>query len=304
MSVSEPHSEQNAELLRRVSALMQTPLVRFQPAPGGYTSALRGVAAFADSRTAFVKAATCEQTAGWLRTEYAVYAHLNRCGADFLPRVHDWNDEGPLPILILEDLSRAYWPPPWTPEQIKQVGETLSRLRAMPLLPGMASLETYREDFSGWRKVAQDPSALLALGLCSPAWLAASLPALQAAEASVVLAGDDLLHLDLRSDNICFARGQAILVDWNWACTGSGQFDLASWLPSLHAEGGPLPETLLPDAPEMAAALSGFWAAQAGSHAPGSRLQALNLMQLQSALPWACRALGLPPCNLFAPIVS
>ena len=108
-----------------------------------------------------------------------------------------------------------------------------------------------------------------------------------------MLAGNDFLHLDLRSDNICFARDRAILVDWNWACAGSGQFDLASWLPSLHAEGGPLPDLLLPDAPEMAAALSGFWAAQSGSHAAGSRLQSLNLMQLQSALPWACRALGL-----------
>jgi len=304
MILPEPISEQNAELLRRVSGLMHTPLVRFQPALGGYTSALRGVAAFADGRTAFVKAATSEQTAAWLRTEYAVYRHLNRSGTDFLPAVRAWEDDGSLPILLLEDLSGAHWPPPWTPEQVGQVGEALSRLRAMPLMPAMSSLETYREALSGWRKVAEDPAAFLALGLCTPAWLAAALPKLQAAEASAVLAGNDFLHLDLRSDNICFAGGRAILVDWNWACAGSGQFDLASWLPSLHAEGGPLPETLLPDAPEMAAALSGFWAAQAGSHAAGSRLQSLNLMQLQSALPWACRALGLPPCNLFVPAVS
>lgn len=283
---------------------MQVPLQSFQPVLGGYTSALRGVAAFADDRTAFVKAATSEQTAGWLRTEYGVYCHLNSNGADFLPRVHAWDDDGSLPILVLEDLSRAHWPPPWTPEQIGQVGETLSSLRAMPLMPAMTSLESYREDFSGWRKVAANPSAFLALGLCAPEWLAAALPMLQAAEAAAVLAGSDFLHLDLRSDNICLVRDRAILVDWNWACTGSGQFDLASWLPSLHAEGGPLPETLLPDAPEMAAALSGFWAAQSGSHALGSRLQALNLMQLQSALPWACRALGLPPCNLSGPAVS
>lgn len=297
-------SEQNAELMRRVSERMQTPLVRFQPALGGYTSALRGIAAFADGRTAFVKAATSEQTAGWLRTEYVVYCHLNSCGADFLPAVQAWDDDGSLPVLLLEDLSDAHWPPPWTPEQIGQVSETLSRLRAMPLMPGMSLLETYREDFSGWRKLAEDPAAFLALGLCTPAWLAAALPSLQAAEAAAVLAGSDFLHLDLRSDNICFARGRAILVDWNWACAGNGQFDLASWLPSLCAEGGPLPETWLPDASEMAAALSGFWAAQAGSHALGSRLQSLNLRQLQSALPWACRALGLPPCNLSVTAVS
>lgn len=273
---------------------MQTPLVRFQTASGGYTSALRGAVTLADGRTAFVKAATSEQTADWLRTEYAVYCHLSSCGADFLPIVQAWDDDGSLPILILEDLSGAHWPPPWTPEQIGQVTETLSRLRAMPLMPGMASLETYREELSGWHTVAEDPAAFLALGLCTPAWLAAALPKLQAAEAAAVLAGNDFLHLDLRSDNICFARNQAIFVDWNWACAGNGQFDLASWLPSLHAEGGPLPETLLPDAPDLAAALSGFWAARAGSHPPGSPLQVLNVRQLQSVLPWACRALGLP----------
>ena len=272
---------------------MQTPLVRFQPAPGGYTSALRGVAAFADSRTVFVKAATSEQTAGRLRTEYAVYCHLNSSGADFLPTVQAWDGDDSLPILLLEDLSRAHWPPPWTPEQIGQVTKMLPRLRAMPLMPGMASLETYREELSGWRTVAADPAAFLALGLCTPAWLAAAVPTLQAAESAAVLTGSDFLHLDLRSDNLCFAGDRVILVDWNWACSGNGEFDLASWLPSLHAEGGPPPETFLPDAPEMAAALSGFWAAQSGSHAAGSRLQSLNLRQLQSALPWACRALDL-----------
>lgn len=218
--------------------------------------------------------------------------------ANFLPNVLAWDDDGSRPILILEDLSGAHWPPPWGPGLVERVGELLSRLRCAPPMPDMTSLETYRDDLCGWRKVAEDPSPFLALGLCSPAWLAAALPSLRAAEGAARLEGEDFLHLDIRSDNLCFTRGRTILVDWNWACVGNGLFDLAAWLPSLHAEGGPGPESILPDEPEMAAALSGFWAARAGLPPLGTRLRDLQLSQLRTALPWAARALGLAAIDL------
>ena len=72
--------------------------------------------------------------------------------------------------------------------------------------------------------------------------------------------------------------------------------DIACWLPSLHSEGGPPPEAILPDAPQWAATMSGFFAARAGGppipNAP--RVREVQLNQLRSALPWAARALDLP----------
>ncbi|MGH3031166.1 MAG: hypothetical protein ACRDNE_10445 [Gaiellaceae bacterium] len=72
---------------------------------------------------------------------------------------------------------------------------------------------------------------------------------------------------------------------------------MAAWLPSLEAEGGPPPEALLPEAPEAAAFMSGFFAARAGlppiPTAP--HVREIQLAQLLTALPWAARALGLPP---------
>lgn len=281
-------------LEQRIEAVMQNKILRFQPAQGGYTTARRGIAAFEDGQTAFLKAATSQQTAQWLRDEYAVYRHLGaREDADFLPHVIAWDDDGLQPFLVLEDLSWAHWPPPWGPGLTERVQEMLSRLRRMPLLPGMASLEAYREDLSGWRRISEDSAPFLSLGLCSPAWLEAALPRLLAAEQAAELAGSDFLHLDLRSDNLCFTGKRTILVDWNWACAGNGVFDLASWLPSLQAEGGPKPETLLPHAPELAAALSGFWAAQAGLAGRDARLKDLDLFQLRAALPWVARELRL-----------
>ncbi len=292
MSLEDTNLEQRAE------DAMQAKILRFQPASGGYTTARRGVLTFEGGQTVFLKAATCEQTAQWLRAECAVYRHLGaQEDADFLPRVIAWDDDGVRPFLLLEDLSMAHWPPPWEPGLAERVQEMLSRLRRMPLMPGMTSLETYRDDLSGWRKVAEDPAPFLSLGVRSAAWLEAALPSLQAAEKGAVLTGSDFLHLDIRSDNLCFTDSRTILVDWNWACAGNGMVDLAAWLPSLHAEGGPPPEALLPDAPELAAALSGFWAAQAGLAGRDPRMKALNLFQLQTALPWAARELGLAPDN-------
>ncbi|HEV2472315.1 MAG TPA: hypothetical protein VGS41_06605 [Chthonomonadales bacterium] len=62
-------------------------------------------------------------------------------------------------------------------------------------------------------------------------------------------------------------------------------------------EGGPAPENLLPDAPEIAAWVSGDFAARAGL--PGipdaPRVRGVQLLQLREALPWAARACGLSP---------
>jgi hypothetical protein len=73
--------------------------------------------------------------------------------------------------------------------------------------------------------------------------------------------------------------------------------DVAVWLPSLRVEGGPEPWEVLPGAGELAAWLSGFFAARAGLPPPPTAaptVRALQRAQLEVALPWAARELGLP----------
>ena len=79
----------------------------------------------------------------------------------------------------------------------------------------------------------------------------------------------------------------------------TGSLDLAFWAPSLHAEGGPPPESLLPDAPAWAAFVSGYIASRAGVTPlrDAARVKAVQLRQLRTALPWAVRALSLPPLD-------
>ena len=261
-------------------------------AGAGYTHNERRVVDLEDGRSAFVKAAVDEMTAEWLRAEHRVYAAL---AAEFLPRLLVWED-GDLPVLVLEDLSGAVWPPPWTPDRVDAVQATLREVAETPPPSGLVSLEDWREELAGWREVERDPTALLSLGVCSREWLDGALPVLLAAEDACVLDGETLLHFDVRGDNICIREGRALLVDWNWAVRGNPVLDLAAWLPSLEAEGGPPPETLLPGEPGAAAFISGFFAARAGLPRIPTvpHVREVQLAQLRAALPWAARAAGLP----------
>lgn len=260
----------------------------------GYTPNRRWVVELAGGRSVFVKQAVNEETGAWLRTEHAVYSSL---GGSFLPESLGWDDDGATPMLVLENLSDGEWPPPWTPEAIEAVQTSLAELHRVPAPADLPAIEASPYCQQGWRLVAEDPGPFLSLGLCTHGWLDRALPALLGAADSQTLAGRSTLHLDVRSDNVFLRKGRAVLFDWNHAAIGNPEFDIAFWLPSLRAEGGPLPERVVADLdPAMAAHVAGFFAARAGQppipDAPGVR--GIQLVQLRIALPWAARVLGLP----------
>src|SRR5205085_8790004 len=148
----------------------------------------------------------------------------------------------------------------------------------------------------GWDPMRADPVNALRLGVFDEDWLDAYADDLAAAAATAELDGNTLLHGDVRSDNLCLRDGRAVLIDWNWACIGAANLDLAAWLPSLHHEGGPEPWTLLPDAGPLASLLAGFFLEHAGRdpipQAP--HVRRLQLDQGVAALRWACGELGIP----------
>src|SRR5205823_1502092 len=186
----------------------------------------------------------------------------------------------------------------WEPAQVDSVLRTLGRVHATRL--PLPRIDKEHTDAAGaWERVGRDPLPFLSAGLCSRAWLDDSLPSLIAAAREAPIEGEELLHLDVRSDNICFAGTRTVLVDWNWAARGNGLLDIAFWAPSLQAEGGPPPEEILPDAGVWAALVSGFFAERVGQTAVrnADAIRAVQLKQLRVALPWAARALGLPPLD-------
>lgn len=268
-----------------------------EPVTGhGAPSNRRWRVTFGDGSTAFAKIAAFDYTADWLRIERSNYESLE--GSSFLPRLLGWFDDGEAPALVIEDLSAAEWPPPWTPERIDAVVAALGAIQATPPPASIGEMFGAMFDLEqGWEPLGADPTRAFALGVFDEVWLTTHIDALSAAAATTELAGDALLHGDVRSDNLCIRDGRTLLVDWNWACRGASTLDLAAWLPSLRFEGGPEPWTLLPGQGAVAALLAGFFLEHAGREPipQAPHVRQLQLDQGVVALRWACHELGLAP---------
>src|SRR3954465_13124449 len=112
--------------------------VRVEQVEGrGYTRAGRHRAFLDDGRTVFVKSAVDELSAGWLRTEIRVYTTLS---GSFMPAFHGWAEQDGLPLIVLEDLGDAHWPPPWREGDIDAVKRALHEIAATPPPAGIRPL--------------------------------------------------------------------------------------------------------------------------------------------------------------------
>ena len=279
------------ELLVRAERLLGSRPVAWEHRTGGYTTNERWSLDLEDGRRVFAKMAPGEPMSTAIRDEFH---RMSLFDADFRCEIVAFEDADH-PLLVLEDLREARWPPPWEPGDVERVLATLERVWALPT-DGVPSPERLEGMFNGWQTIAADPRGFLALGIASEEWLVRCLPTLVEAERSATFEGDDFIHMDVRSDNMCFDGDRVVLVDWNWAIRGSRRFDLSGWLPSLRLEGGPLPEEIAPGLGDLAGYISGYFAKNAHLSPPPTapHVRKFQLRQLRISLPWACRELGLP----------
>ncbi len=283
------------EMLDRVERLTGSRPSLWIRATGGYSVAERWSLDLEDGRRVFAKMAPPAGPTGdiaWrIRDEHR---YMSMFDADYRCEIVAFED-GPRPLLVLEDLREGRWPPPWHVGDVELVRATLEQMWSMPSedLPNTSGV---REWFSGWESIEKDPTGFLSLGIASEDWLAQSLGRLIEAARDASYDGDDFLHMDVRSDNMCFVQDRVVLVDWNWAVRGPRDLDLACWLPALRLEGGPLPEEVAQGLGGYAAGISAFFARQAPTPAPDGApsVRRFQLRQLRISLPWACRELGLP----------
>jgi hypothetical protein len=271
-----------------------------QRSAGGYTAGWRGVVTLDDGQSVFVKTAA-GLDGGPIRREAKVLASLQEQGhVGIGPRLLDFVD-GDGPTLVLEDLSAAYWPPPY-PADTDPLFATLSRLGQIEGGADLEGLEAWAEgQASRWALVAENPTAFLKLGVCEPDWLDRNVASLIDAERRIDLRGGSLVHNDVHSGNVCFVGDRALLLDWATAARGNPDLDVAFAVVSVLAEGGQLPKRqLLADEAAWAARLAGHNAVEASSPlpewaSPGSSLRQDQLTDLRVALPWAARVIGLEP---------
>lgn len=235
-----------ATVRERVAAVVESPVVAAEGQAGGYGPGVAARCRLADGRKVFVKAASPSQnpeTPGMMRREAAIVAGLPAGTPS--PRLLHAVDDGTWVVLVFEEVIGEQPALPWDAlalDRLLHAMATLASLRPPAHLPTVA--ERYGVRFSsGWRTLAAaDGDAVV------DPWFRRHLDRLASLEAGweVAAAGTELVHGDVRSDNVLLTRaGDVVFVDWSSACVGQGWFDLVAMLPSIELEGGGSPEEVL-----------------------------------------------------------
>lgn len=257
----------------------------------GYSRAWRRLARLADGRTVFVKAAGPGEN---LTTELTVYESVG--AAAFMPRSIAVR-RAPVPLLILEALPTDGWVTQWTPRAVDDVAELLARVHATAAPAALPRWTDPGADGArGWQIIARQPARLLRMHVCTARWLAENQAVLARAASQAQLAGDRLVHGDVRGPNLCYRADRLVLVDWATAAAGNPWFDTHDWLVAMASTGGPPPEERQgPGAASHAALIAGNEAVFAPARDSKPMLFELRRQRLVAALGWAARLLGLTP---------
>ena len=252
-----------------------SPVVSARTQPGGFSPGVAARIACADGTTAFVKACGTSLNPDSPRLHRAEIRAL-RLVPDSVPRptLLAAYDDGDWVAMLLEDVVGRHPHLPWTDPDVAATTSSLTRLAA---LTGDPALPTFRETadvLTGWDGVAADPEGV-------PPELVRRLPEMLdlQARAQQVTAGDVLVHWDARSDNVLLRGGEAVLLDWAWACRGAGWLDTLLLAVDFVVQGGPDPDHYLrstgptatadpADLRAVVATMVGFWRDRARSPAP------------------------------------
>lgn len=218
-----------------VTAILGGPVVEAVSQPGGFSPGTADRVRLADGSRAFVKAVSAAQNAQSVQLHRAEARVTAMLPADVpAPRLLGFHDDGTWVALVFADVDGRQPHVPWQDDELEAVLDALRRL-AVPV-SGLPALPTLLADnFGGWRRLAADPPASL------DPWAASNLDLLvELADRGVAaLAGDRLVHVDIRADNLLIRPdGSVMVVDWPAAAVGVPWFDTLSLLLNVRLYGG------------------------------------------------------------------
>lgn len=299
-----------AEVPSRVRSVIEqqlgSPVVSAVSQPGGFSPGSADRVVLADGRRAFVKAVGTPvnpDSPDIHRREIAVTAQLPASAP--VPRLLGSYDDGEWVALVLEDVDGRTPPMPWRVEDLRRVVTALRRLAGTltpsPLSDVPTLAESLAVDFTAWERLAAAPPDDL------DPWAARHLDRLAAlGRASLpAMAGDTLVHSDVRADNLLLTDHEVYVVDWPHACRGARWVDLVTFGVNVSLYGGHDPEAVLDGhplldgvAPEdvtaVLAGLAGYFA-EACRRPPVPRMPTIRAFQRaqgEVTLAWVRRRTG------------
>lgn len=220
-----------------VEGVLGAPVVASESRPGGWSPGSADLVTTADGLRAFVKTADArvnDRTVAMHRREGTVLRLLD---GDPAPRLLDDVDEPPWYGLVIEAIDARH-PLAASDADTAAVLDAVAALPDAPEDADLASVETeLAGDALGWMRLRED-------GIAVGADLA-GLEAL-AARAPEALAGDSVVHLDLRLDNALIdSAGRGRLIDWPSAVRGARWIDAVTYLLDVRHLGGSVDAGLL-----------------------------------------------------------
>jgi len=274
-------------LLEQVEGAIGRRIVGWSTQHGGLTHASTNVATLSDGGSAFVKAATNDDSAVEIGNEIDF---LDALDAPFLPR-RLGVVRGPRPVLILEDLSAGHWPEPY-PDDLSGLADVLEAIRQTPV-PGDLELPRLEGPTGDMHAGLVENTARAAPALAP--WIEQHADAIAAAASHPD--DDALVHGDLWYSNLCFLPDRVVVVDWSHARRGSRWFDASTVGIDLVIDGRrplPMEEAAAWAADHMVWTLWGLAEGPWPSIADASRWRIDNLELIDGAAWWLAHELGLP----------
>lgn len=305
-----------AHLRAQVETWLGSAVIEAQSQPKGFSPGVASRLLTANGRRAFLKAACSIPNLETPLIHRREALMMQAMPSDIpAPRLLWSLDEGaPGWIMMLfEDIDGRHPNQPWQAGELQRVvaamADLASRLTPSPPLPvdiALSAGDAIATRWNGWQRLQAD-AALLAK---ADAWSQRHIEPLVALEGQApdALAGDTLLHFDIRADNILLNDRGAWFVDWPWACVGAAWVDVVGFAPSVTMQGGPPPEEVIALHPAavgadpaaitaMVAALAGFFTQRALLPAPPGlpTLRAFQDAQGQIARSWLAQRTGWRP---------
>ncbi|HEY3714637.1 MAG TPA: hypothetical protein VGL39_08935 [Jatrophihabitantaceae bacterium] len=226
-----------------ICALLGADVVAAETQPQGFSPGLAARLRLADGQRVFVKAVSASANA----ESPAMHRAEARLTSAFppgvpVPRLLDVHDDGDWVALVYEDVAGRHPSMPWRMDELEHVMDTLARLHEMltpcpvPDVGRVADDPGFIFEFASWSRLRGGPGDGL------DGWTRAHLAELAELESGwrPAAAGDTLIHVDLRADNMLIRPdGDVVFVDWPWGARGAPLLDVVALAPSVAMQGGP-----------------------------------------------------------------